>query len=84
MAKKKTKKEKKPNKFEYSNEIVGVLIILFGIIGILGTGIIGEVVKDFAIFLVGTVYLALLILLIISGLLLIFKKINQIYFLQDQ
>ena len=74
MAKKKTKKEKKTNKFEYSNEIVGVLIILFGIIGILGTGIIGEVVKDFAIFLVGTVYLALLILLIISGLLLIFKK----------
>ena len=67
MAKKKTKKEKKTNKFEYSNEIVGVLIILFGIIGILGTGIIGELVKDFAIFLVGTVYLALLILLIISG-----------------
>ncbi len=74
MAKKKKKKDKNNNKFEYSNEIVGVMIILFGIIGILGTGIIGNLVKSFAIFLVGTIYLALLIFLVIIGLLLIFKK----------
>ena len=74
MAKKKTKKDKKNNKFEYSNEIVGVIIILFGVIGILGTGIIGSIVKNFAIFLVGTIYLALLILLIVFGILLILKK----------
>ena len=74
MAKKKKKKDKNNNKFEYSNEIVGVIIILIGVIGILGTGIIGNMVKSFSIFLVGTIYLALLILLVVTGLLLIFKK----------
>lgn len=74
MAKKKTKKDKNKNKFEYSNEIVGVIIILLGIIGLLGTGIIGNMVKSFAIFLVGTIYIALLILLIVAGVFLILKK----------
>ena len=74
MAKKKTKKDKNKNSFEYSNEIVGVLIILISVIGILGTGIIGNIVRSFAIFLVGTIYMLLLILLIIVGILLILKK----------
>lgn len=74
MAKKKTKKDKNKNKFEYSNEIVGVMIILISIIGILGTGIVGNVVRSFAIFLVGTLYLALLILFCVIGGCLIFKK----------
>ena len=74
MAKKKTKKDKNKNKFEYSNEIVGVIVILLGIIGILGTGIIGNIVRSFAIFLVGTIYLLLLILLVITGIFLILKK----------
>ena len=65
VAKKKTKKNKNKNKFEYSNEIVGVIIILLGVIGLLGTGIVGNMVKSFAIFLVGTIYVLLLILLII-------------------
>ena len=74
MAKKKTKKDKNKNKFEYNNEIVGILIILIGIIGILGTGIVGHIVRSFAIFLVGTTYLVLLLLLLIVGTFLIFKK----------
>ena len=74
MTKKKTKKNSNKTKFEYSNEIIGIIIILLGIIGILGTGIIGNMVKSFSIFLVGTVYLLLLLLLIIIGLALIFKK----------
>lgn len=74
MAKKKTKKSKNKNKFEYSNEIVGIIIILVGIIGLLGTGIVGNMVKSFAIFLVGTIYLALLLLLIVVGIFLILKK----------
>ena len=74
MAKKKTKKDKNKSKFEYSNELVGVFIILLGIIGILGTGIIGNIVRSFAIFLVGTIYLLLLLILIIVGVLLIIKK----------
>lgn len=74
MTKKKTKKDKNKNKFEYSNEIAGVIVILFGIIGILGTGIVGNLVRSFAIFLVGTVYLLLLILLVVLGIILILKK----------
>lgn len=74
MAKKKKKKEKNNNKFEYSNEIIGVMIILFGVIGILGTGIIGNMVKSFSIFLVGTLYLVFLLLLIVMGIVLILKK----------
>ena len=74
MAKKKTKKEKKKNKFEYSNEIGGVIVILLGIIGILGTGIVGNIVRSFAIFLVGTIYMMLLILLVVLGIILILKK----------
>ena len=74
MAKKKTKKEKNKNKFEYSNEIIGVMVILISIIGILGTGIVGNIVRSFAIFLVGTLYLMLLILFCVIGVCLIFKK----------
>ena len=74
MAKKKTKKQKKKNKFEYSNEIGGVIVILLGIIGILGTGIVGNIVRSFAIFLVGTIYMMLLILLVVLGIILILKK----------
>jgi S-DNA-T family DNA segregation ATPase FtsK/SpoIIIE len=74
MAKKKTKKNKNKNKFEYSNEIVGVIIILIGIIGLLGTGVVGNMIKSFSIFLVGTIYVALLILLLVVGVFLILKK----------
>lgn len=74
MAKKKTKKDKNKNKFEYSNEIIGVVVILLGIIGLLGSGIVGNMVKSFAIFLVGTVYVLLLILLLVVGVFLILKK----------
>ena len=83
MAKKKTKKSKSNNKFEYTNEIVGVIIILIGVIGILGTGIIGNMVKNFSIFLVGTLYLLLLITLVIVGILLIFKE-NSINLLSSR
>ena len=74
MAKKKTKKSKNKNKFEYSNEIVGVIIILLGGIGVLGAGLVGDMVKSYAIFLVGTIYVVLLLLLIVVGVFLIFKK----------
>ena len=74
MAKRKTKKSKSNTKFEYSNELIGVITILIGVIGLLGTGIIGNMVKSFSIFLVGTIYLLLLILLVLIGILLIFQK----------
>ena len=74
MAKKKTKKDKNKNQFEFTSEFIGVFIILFGIIGILGTGVIGNLVRSFSIFLVGTIYMGLLILFIVTGIFLVLKK----------
>jgi len=73
MAKKKQKKEKN-KKFEYSNEIVGLIIILISIIGIGGYGVVGNVIRSFSVFLVGTIYIALLLVLLIFGIHLIFKR----------
>ena len=59
MAKKKRKKEKE--KFEYSNEIIGVLFVLLAIIGMLGYGVAGNFIRSFAVFLVGVAYFPLLV-----------------------
>ena len=72
MAKKKQKKEKE--KFEYSNEIIGVLLILLSIIGMLGAGRAGNFIRSFSVFLVGVAYFPLLIAFLILGLYLIVKR----------
>ena len=73
MAKKKEKKDSK-KKFEYSNEIVGILIILISIIGIGDYGPVGHFISSFAVFLVGSLYIVLLLLLLIIGFVLIAKR----------
>lgn len=72
MAKKKQKKEKE--KFEYSNEIIGVVLILFSIIGMLGYGRAGNFVKSFGVFLVGIAWFWLLLAFMIIGGYLIVKR----------
>lgn len=72
MAKKKQKKEKE--KFEYSNEIMGVVLILFSIIGMLGYGRAGNFVKSFGVFLVGIAWFWLLLAFMIIGGYLIVKR----------
>ena len=72
MAKKKQKKEKE--KFEYSEEIIGVLFVLLSIIGMLGYGVAGNFVRSFAVFLVGVAYFPLLIIFLCLGLYLIIKR----------
>ena len=74
MAKKKEKKDDKKKKFEYSNEIIGILIVLASIIGIGNYGPVGHFISSFAVFLVGSLYILLLILLLVIGLYLIAKK----------
>ena len=73
MAKKKEKKDSK-KKFEYSNEIIGILIVLISIIGIGNYGPVGHFISSFAVFLVGSLYIVLLLLLLVLGLFLIGKK----------
>jgi len=72
MSKKKQKKEKE--KFEYSNEIIGVLLILLSIIGMLGYGRAGNFIRSFSVFLVGVAYFPLLIVFLALGLYLIVKR----------
>ena len=72
MAKKKQKKDK--DKFEYSNEVMGVLLILISIIGMLGYGRAGNFIRSFAVFLVGIAYFPLLVGFLVLGIYLIVKR----------
>ena len=59
MAKKKKKKDDEKKKFEYSNEVIGIILILASIIGIGAYGPAGNFIRAFAIFLVGNIYIFL-------------------------
>ncbi len=72
MAKKKQKKE--TEKFEYTNEVIGVILILLSIIGILGYGHAGNFIRGFAVFLMGVAYFPLLLVFLILGVYLIIKR----------
>ncbi len=73
MAKKKTKKEEK-KKFEYTNEVVGIIMILASIIGIGGYGPAGNFIRAFSVFLVGNIYIFLLAFVLIMGAYIIVKR----------
>ena len=72
MAKRKRKKEK--DQFEFSNEIIGVLLILLSIIGMLGYGRAGNFIRSFSVFLVGVMYFPLLVAFLALGIYLIVKR----------
>ena len=74
MAKKKKKKDDEKKKFEYSNEVIGIILILASIIGIGAYGPAGNFIRSFAIFLVGNIYVFLLLGLLILGGYLILKR----------
>lgn len=79
MAKKKQKKEE-GKKFAYNNEVVGIILILISIIGICRYGPVGRFICSFAVFLVGTIYPLLFIILLLLGLYLIVKRESPDYF----
>ncbi len=74
MAKKKKKKEEEKKKFEYSNEVIGIIMILTSIIGIGAYGPAGNFIRAFAIFLVGNLYIFLLAAILVLGFYLIVKR----------
>ena len=80
MAKKKQKKDSEKKKFEYTDEIVGILIILMSIIGIGNYGPAGNFIRSFSVFLVGTISPFLLIYLLIVGAYLILKRKSPNFF----
>ncbi len=73
MTKKKQKKEKE-SKFEYSNEVLGILLILTSIIGIGAYGPVGNFIKSFIVFLVGIPYIIVLLFTLFIGGYLILKR----------
>ena len=66
MAKRKNRKTKKA--FQHSEELYGVFFILIAILGIGKYGPVGRLLASFALFLVGSLYMVLLVVLFILGL----------------
>ena len=65
---KRTKKKAQDNKsVKFSVEITGLIFILIGIIGLGKFGPVGNLIKEFAIFLFGTYYNILIALVLILG-----------------
>ena len=72
MAKKKKTKDNN-NSVSYSVELTGLILILIGVIGF-GFGFIGSILKKFAMFLAGTWWIIILVLLIILGIYMLYKR----------
>ena len=73
MAKRKRRKEAKKNK-EYMIELKGILLLLICIVGCCPFGIVADVIKGFAAFLVGVWWAVLLVLIGICGIYMIINR----------
>lgn len=77
--KKKTSKEKEKSQFNYSAEMIGLLLILIGILGF-GFGPVGALIKKFAMFLVGELWLLIqLVVLFMGGYMLLKRKLPEFF-----
>lgn len=73
MAKKKKKKTVE-KKFEHGAELYGILLVLCAILGIGKYGPVGRLIASFGLFLVGSIYMAFLLVLLIVGSYLLIKR----------
>ena len=80
MPKKKVRKEEPKKGFQYTKELEGLFLMLFGIIGFGNFGIVGDIIKKFSIFMFGNWYVVLLVLSLILGIYLIAKRKGPNYF----
>ena len=77
--KKKTSKKQEKSEVSYSVELIGLLLILIGIIG-LGFGPAGMLIKKFAMFLMGEWWILVLgLLLYMGGYMLIMRKLPTFF-----
>ena len=76
MAKKKRKKDSSKKKFEHWTEIIGLIFIIVSVLSIVPEpmGIIGQIGASFAMFLIGTGYQILLLIFLLLGFYLIYKR----------
>ena len=80
MAKKKKQQSEEKEGFQFTNEIVGLVLILLSILGIGNFGLVGSIAKKFAIFMFGSPYYMFLGLTLALGLYLIVKREKPRYF----
>ena len=73
MAKRKNRKNEKKS-MDHSIELYGVALILFAILGLGKYGPVGRFITSFAIFLVGSIYMILLLVFFIIGSYMIIKR----------
>ena len=79
MAKRKRKKVVK-TKFKYTAELYGIVFILAAILGIGKYGPVGEMIASFAVFLVGALYILLLVAIGVIGAYLLVKREKPDFF----
>lgn len=79
MAKRKRKKVVK-TKFKYTAELYGIVFILAAILGIGKYGPVGEMIASFAVFLVGSLYILLLVAIGVIGAYLLVKREKPDFF----
>lgn len=79
MAKRKKKKVVK-TKFKYTAELYGIVFILAAILGIGKYGPVGEMIASFSVFLVGSLYILLLVAVGIVGAYLLVKREKPDFF----
>ena len=73
MAKRKRKKQSKKG-FEYKLEVYGLILLLASILGIGKFGPVGKMISSFALFLVGSIYMVLLVVFFVVGAYLLVKR----------
>ena len=73
MAKRKRKKQSKKG-FEYKLEVYGLILLLVSILGIGKFGPVGKMISSFALFLVGSIYMVLLVVFFVVGAYLLVKR----------
>lgn len=74
MAKRKRKKQSSGTSFKFSVEITGLILILIGVIGLGVFGPVGNIIKEFAIFLFGAYYNVLIVIILILGCYMLFRR----------
>ena len=73
MAKRKKQKTEKKG-FQYTNEIIGLFLILLSITGLGDFGVVGSIIKKFGVFLFGSWYFLFLGLTLLLGMCMVAKR----------
>lgn len=74
MAKKKKQQNDENEGFQFKNEIIGIVLILAGILGFGNFGLVGSIIRKFAVFMFGAWYAIFLGLMLALGVFQVVKR----------